>query len=138
MALILHNAKSPGMGPVKSLTTTRTERQRPVNRIRAAVLMGVALAVASPAIANQIQVGYQGSDYGRYQTGEGGEFTLSVVNPEEWLDLSGYVSGTSSELDPSSEITSFQTFCIEFDEFIYPNATYNAQLNTNAVEGGVG
>ena len=89
--------------------------------------------MASPAMAGQIQVGYPGSSYGPYQSGSGGEFT---VNPlQGWLNIEGYgtytrdygVSGT------------FQTFCLEGKENLSGyDAIYEAKLNFNAVEGGVG
>src|SRR5258706_3540729 len=95
--------------------------------------MGAALALASPAKADQIQVGYLGSNYGPYQQGQGGEFTLNDIDPDGWLDLSGYAASTKN-FGPG--ITSFQSFCIEGLETIdvFP-AIYNAQLNTRAMFG---
>ena len=104
------------------------------------LLVGMALALGSPAIANEIQVGYPTSPFGPYQSGVGGEFTLNDINGtpnnnNSWLNLSGYVPGTTSNFGPSG-ISSFQTFCIEVTEHISGySQTYNAQLNTQAVFG---
>ena len=91
------------------------------------------VALASPAMAGQIQVGYPGSSYGPYQTDRGGEFTLNVLSG--WLSTSSYVMSTSG----FGAATTFQTFCLEIGEFLYPyGPTYNAVVNPNAVYGGVG
>lgn len=98
--------------------------------------MGAALALASPAMADQIQVGFSGSGYGPYQTGQGGEFTANDISPDGWLNLSGY-SAQTKNLEPG--ITSFQTFCIEINEYLYPyGATYDVVVSGGAVHGGVG
>ena len=39
-------------------------------------------ALASPAVAGQVQVGFAGSNYGPYQTGVGGEFTINPPGPQ--------------------------------------------------------
>ena len=115
------------------------------------LLMGAALALASPAMADQIQVGFPGSTsptgypgYGPYQTGIGGEFTVNDIGGyplDSWLDLSGYSGNALSQtknLGPSG-ITSFQTFCIEKSEYLYPYAaTYDVVLSGGAVHGGLG
>jgi hypothetical protein len=101
------------------------------------LLVAVLSTLAAPAMAGQIQVGYSGSKYGPYQSGQGGEFTLNDVNPDGWLNLSGYdsrvrdfgLAGTSS----------FQSFCIEKNEYLYPyDATYDATISQTAVKGGSG
>jgi len=100
------------------------------------LLIGLALALTSPAFADQVQVGYSGSSFGPYQSGVGGEFTLNDIGPDGWLDLSGYVAGKTSNF---GGITSFQTFCIEKTEFIEGyNTTYDAKLNTRALYGSEG
>ena len=100
------------------------------------MLIAFSLALASPAFADQVQVGYPGSSFGPYQSGEGGEFTLNDINAEGWLDLSGYVAGKTSNF---GGITSFQTFCIEKSEFIQAyNTIYDAKLNTRALYGSEG
>jgi hypothetical protein len=105
-----------------------------VKKLTIAFLLGASFALASPAIADQVQVGYPGAPFGPYQSGVGGEFTLNDINTEGWLDLSGYVAGKTSNF---GGITSFQTFCIEKTEFIY-NTIYDAKLNTRALYGSEG
>jgi hypothetical protein len=99
----------------------------------APLLLGATLALASPAMANQIHVGYAGSAYGPYQEGSGGEFTLNDI-PDDWLDLSGYVEGTTSNFGPAG-ITSFQSFCLERFESIVGNTTYDASLAGQTTSG---
>jgi len=100
------------------------------------MLGAVAVMATTTLLANQIQVGYSGSSFGPYQTGQGGEFTFNDINPDGWLDLSGYVPGKTSGFGGGS---TFQTFCIERGESISGYAaTYNAAVNTAAVYGGVG
>ena len=91
--------------------------------------------LASPAIANQIQVGYPGAPFGPYQSGHGGEFTFNDVNPASWLGFGSY-SALTKDFGPAG-ITSFQTFCLEYAESIagYP-ATYYAELSATAMYGG--
>jgi hypothetical protein len=107
-----------------------------VTKLSLALGVCLALAMASPAWATQIrvEVGGPGSAFGPYQSGQGGEFTLSVVSGV--LDVSGYSDMTSGF--GLSDISSFQTFCIEKSEDIDGGATYNAALNENAMNGGVG
>ena len=111
--------------------------------MRILLLIGAVLTAASVAHANQIRVGYIGATwstsslFGPYQTGGGGEFTLNDINPDGWLDLSGYVDGETKNFGPSG-ISSFQSFCIEKSEPLFPWIPYDAQLNTKAIKGGEG
>jgi hypothetical protein len=105
------------------------------------IALAVAMMVATVAMAGpvgqtgQVQVGYSGSGYGKYQTGEGGEFTLTPLGTPSWLDTSAYDTRAKGVGGGSS----FQTFCIEHNEVIYPySQTYNATVNTGAINGGVG
>ena len=93
---------------------------------RIALVLLVIAAMASPAMADQIKV-----TQGSYQTGSGGESTFETVNPAGWIDLSHYAAFTASG-------NKFQTFCIEVGENISYGVTYNAALNTKAVNGGSG
>jgi hypothetical protein len=102
----------------------------------AAILL-LAVGLASPAIAGQVQVGYPaiggaaGSNYGPYQTGQGGEFTLTPLTA--WINNSAYGLNTKNV----GVTGSFQTFCIEGNEYIYPYpAVYEAGLSTYAIQGG--
>lgn len=96
----------------------------------ALVLLGMYVLSAS---ADQIQFGYAGSNFGEYQTGNGGEFTLVPVTPSGWLDLSGYDAAASGV----GGVASFQSFCLEYQEHIGAHGVYDAVRNTDAVWGGV-
>jgi len=102
---------------------------------RFSIAIALVMLLASAAMADQVRVGYPGSPYGAYQTGVGGEFTLTPVNPIGWLDLTHYGAGARNVGVEGS----FQTFCIEGGEYIYPySSIYNAVVQLNAVNGGVG
>lgn len=102
----------------------------------AVIVVLCVLALASPEVmATQIQTG---SDWGPYQSGNGGEFTVkaSGLNLSDYSKLaSGYTAGVIG-----SDGT-FQTFCIENSspyEYIEKNTAYNVAVNTKAVDGGNG
>ncbi len=84
-------------------------------------------AVAGPTL---LQIGYPGSNYGMYQTGSGGEFT---VLPIGWNPLGNY----NASVKNIGVQGTFQTFCIEELEYINPYpATYEVVLSNAAVYGG--
>src|SRR5512132_2265175 len=94
------------------------------------VLLALAATVSSAA-AGTVKVG---ATYGPYQAGVGGEFTVINVSG---FDNTSYSTLTKGFTDPNS----FQTFCVENStppEYIYLNTTYDATLNTKAINGGVG
>jgi hypothetical protein len=94
------------------------------------IALGLIMMLATLAMADQVRVGYPGSGYGPYQTGSGGEFTLTPINATGWLDLSSY----GAQARNVGVAGSFQTFCIDGADYIYPyNATYNAAISQNAV-----
>ncbi len=66
-----------------------------------------------------------------YYSGNGGEFTLSPSVDLQWV-LQYYDASTSNigNYDPS-----FQSFCIETQEFVSIPGTYNAVLNDRAIMG---
>lgn len=105
----------------------------PLKRIALATV--ATLAIAAPALADTVST-IGGSGYGPYQTGLGGEFTLRINDtlggPD--LDVSGYAAVTSNLV--GGGILSFQTFCIEGTEYIYPSATYDVAIDTAARNGG--
>jgi hypothetical protein len=74
-----------------------------------------------------------GPTYGPYQTGSGGEFTLQTSADLAWV-LNGYVGNTKNQ----AYAPSFQTFCLETNEYIATNTTYNVTINNGAIKGGVG
>jgi hypothetical protein len=90
------------------------------------------LMVAPMVMADQVQIGYSGSPYGMYQTGQGGEFTLKPDAGLSWI--LNYYDSKAKDVGASG---TFQTFCIEGLETIsgYPT-TYNAVINKNAMYGG--
>jgi len=99
---------------------------------RVLIAFAFVLLLASAAMADQVRVGYPGSSYGAYQTGIGGEFTLTPMNPTGWLDLTHYGAGAKDV----GVAGSFQTFCVEGGEYIYPySSTYDAVVQQYA---GVG
>lgn len=63
-----------------------------------------------------------------YRTGVGGEFTLVDTG----YDLSAYTSDTSGIIGADS----FQTFCIEYNEYISKGQQVNVSLSSSAVMGG--
>ena len=80
------------------------------------------------AVADTIStVGY----YGPYQTGSGGEFTLLPGSSGGLGSYSGLASGFV-------QAGTIQTFCIEENEYIYPNTTYSYSISNAAVAGGLG
>jgi hypothetical protein len=87
--------------------------------------------MAPMVMADQVQVGYPGSAYGVYQTGQGGEFTLKPDAGLSWI--LNYYDSKAKDVGVSG---TFQSFCIEGLETIsgYP-ATYNAVINKNAMYG---
>jgi hypothetical protein len=106
-----------------------------MKRIALVLLLVAALAPSAMAgPVGQVQVGYAGSPYGPYQTGQGGEFTLNALSPSG-LDTSGYAAGVTGGIGGLAG--TFQTFCIEGNEYIAGYDTiYNASLDTYAEAGG--
>ena len=91
--------------------------------------MALLAMTAAPALAGSVK--FEG---GPYQSGVGGEFTFKVLDASGGLDISGYVAGKTSNVTPSSP--TFQTFCLEVDEFIQSGTTYGAVLSDTAQQGG--
>jgi len=89
-----------------------------------------AILLPQIAVADTVTtVGY----YGPYQTGRGGEFTLL---PD--AALSYIVNGYGADTRDYVQTGTFQTFCVEGLEYIYPNTTHSVVFNDAAVLGGVG
>jgi hypothetical protein len=86
-----------------------------MSKISVAALMVVILAsslMAGPTVYMTEKDGYC--------YGDGGEFT-AIPN-----GISGLTDGVS-----------FQTFCVEYQEYIYLNQSYDVVVNTKAINGGV-
>jgi len=82
-------------------------------------MFAACLAIVTPAMAVPT-ITISG---GPYQAGSGGEFTINV---------------TSGEIPGNPVGSSFQSFCIETDEFISFGTTYYVDISTNAIQGGSG
>jgi hypothetical protein len=98
------------------------------------ILVAITCAfLAAPAFAGMTVTTTGGGGYGVWQTGQGGEFTLQPVgwNPVPLY----YVSSTSGQGGTGN---TFQTFCVEEQEYVYPNTTFDVKLNADAVMGGTG
>ena len=93
------------------------------------------VSVGTSAIAEQVKT-IGGSGYGPYQTGIGGEFTLQVSSDLLWVLDAGYVSGVTKNVVNTTN--TFQTFCIEKNEYISPNTTYDVGISGSAKNGGIG
>jgi len=92
------------------------------------------LAVAPMAMADQVKL-YRETGY---YTGSGGEFTVQIIgsgSPDlNWV-LPLYDSKTK---DIGNHDPSFQTFCIEKNEFVSIGTTYDFSISNRAYSGGVG
>jgi hypothetical protein len=103
-------------------------------------VLSVILGLAAPCImAADIQVGYSGSGYGQWQTGQGGEFTLTPSTTPTSLNPLGVTLDYAGVTRNIGQSGSFQTFCIEENEYIYPyNRPAQGTLSDAAIYGGVG
>jgi hypothetical protein len=100
------------------------------------VLLFVA-ALASPALAGQIQVGYPGSPYGMYSAGSGGEFTIGIGT--SGLSTTGYFYGAGETGTRDIGVPdTFQSFCLELSEVLYGDSTPWVAVSSQAIAGGVG
>jgi len=79
--------------------------------------------------ADLLQIGYEGSPYGQYQTGQGGEFTVLSIG---WSPLAYYEDNVKN----IGVAGTFQTFCLESLETIngFPSI-YEVVLSDAAVYG---
>ena len=89
----------------------------------------IMLMAASMAMADQVTLV---GGFGPYQTGGGGEFTLLPDAGLKWIPNS-YVPGVTRDIVQNG---TFQSFCAEFDEAIYPNATYDATISQVSIFSG--
>jgi len=92
---------------------------RKMKKVIKLIIFAACLAIASPAMAVPT-ITIQG---GPYQAGSGGEFTLTV---------------TSGEIPGNPVGSSFQSFCIETDEYIKLGNTYYVEISDKAIMGGSG
>jgi len=97
-----------------------------------------ALVLASAQAAMAGYTVYTG-DYGPYQSGSGGEFTLEAGgSPTSLSWVLGYYTANTKGYSNGSSLNTFQTFCIETNEFTGKYTTFDADLSSAAKAGGVG
>jgi hypothetical protein len=98
------------------------------------MLVAVLALLVSPAMAGPTVTTVGGNGYGIWQTGTGGEFTLQVGGTGwGWDPLHLYDDSTRNQ---GGTVNTFQTFCVEEQEYIYPNSTFDVVVNYKAVMGG--
>lgn len=77
-----------------------------------------------------------------YSSGNGGEFTLRINNNNLSPDLNSfwglYDAKTRDIGSHNPNIHSFQSFCLEKNEYVDMGSTYNVVINNRAMNGGVG
>jgi hypothetical protein len=95
-----------------------------------AFIVGLCAFAATPVLATLTVTTTGGSGYGEWQTGSGGEFTLTPVG---WNPLPLYAAVAKNQ---DGTKPNFQTFCIEEKEYVYPNTTFDVVFNSKAVMGG--
>jgi hypothetical protein len=96
--------------------------------------VAVSLQIAEADTLTTIENGGTYNGYGPYQTGQGGEFTLRPDAGMSWL-LDNYSGGAKNV---QGLLGTFQSFCLEENEYIYPNTIHGFTLSDAAVYGGVG
>ena len=115
-------------------------RVRETNSMKKLLLIA-GIVVSTSVLADQVRTV---DNYGPYQTGSGGEFTLQVMDNSLSPDLNPYLAHYASVAlnqysgsIPSSPTTpNFQTFCVEGSEFIYPNTVFDVSLGQVTQFGG--
>lgn len=103
-----------------------------VKPVLASCLMFFMLAPASMAYTIST-----GSGYGMYSYNEAGEFTV-IPGDGLGIVLGGYVNNGTIKTRDIHQAGTFQTFCLEYREYIDVKTTYNAYFNNKAINGGVG
>src|SRR5215813_886811 len=94
----------------------------------------VALAALQSSTVCATQVRTVGG-YGPYQTGVGGEFTFFSLDLASVI--ANYCAGAQDQYNVAGDKPNFQTFCVEGQEFVYPNTKFNVVLNNQSVSTGV-
>lgn len=89
------------------------------------------LMAASAFATPTVKVYQQGS----YSSGNGGEFTANMFSGWDWDPLQYYSDSTKNigDYDPS-----FQTFCVETNEYFYQDTTYDVLFGDRAILGDGG
>lgn len=104
--------------------------------VKAILISFLMLFIVTPMAMATLVATVGGSGYGPYQTGNGGEFTLQVLDSSlSWI-LTSYVPGVTSDILGTNYLHNFQTFCVEEDEYIYPWATYDVTISDHSIYSG--
>ncbi len=77
------------------------------------------------------------SGYGPYQSGNGGEFTLEASTNLQWV-LKYYNDSAATKTKDLVDSNTFQSFCLERNEYIYANQIHDATMSLYAGNGGQG
>ena len=105
-------------------------------------LIAVMAVVATASSVNAVQVVGQVrtvDNYGPYQTGQGGEFTLQALeNTQITSDIGYYANVAKNQYTASGTTPNFETFCVEGSEYIYPNTTFDVSVGNTTIYGGQG
>jgi hypothetical protein len=105
----------------------------------------VGLVMVPALAAGTVSIVGNPSGYGPYQTGSGGEFTFQPSSGLSWILSAGYVSsgltGTEDLTNVADQLgnhvtDTFQTFCVEEGEYIYPWSTYDASFSMGSIYTG--
>jgi len=102
---------------------------RTTSRLILAASVVTLIAFAPLSNADQVTTA---PGYGPWQTGGGGEFT-AIADPGLLSQLGSY---SPSAMNQGGYANSFQTFCIERNEYIQANTTYDVTLNNVTVFSG--
>lgn len=100
---------------------------------RTALIIGLCAFAAAPALADlSITTTGGGGGYGIWQSGNGGEFTFLASG---WDPLPYYSDVAKNQ---GQQEGTFQTFCLEHNEYLSGSTTYDVVPNDRMVNGGVG
>lgn len=88
------------------------------------------LVVAPMAMADPYTISW--TRVSGYYSGNGGEFTLTPSGNLQWV-LNHYVDDVTKNIGTTNN--TFQSFCIETQEYVYTGETYAAVLNDKAIYG---
>jgi hypothetical protein len=91
--------------------------------------------VAMADYDGHVSVNNGGYGLGPYTSGQGGEFTLNITGGLDNV-LNNYSTNTKNVNE--NDTSTFQTFCLETNEYIYKGLTYDTTIQTSAVGGGSG
>jgi hypothetical protein len=86
------------------------------------LLLSLALLAATPAYAGSIRL------FDSYGSGTGGEFTAIVVSPLSFVPVDEVINQPAT----------FETFCVEKNEYIAFDTEYFVTVSTATVHGGIG